>query len=107
MSRGLYEHIDQVASVYVHIPFCQYRCSYCDFATYADQDQQMPAYVDALVEELRRRTFGRPKRRAGTIFFGGGTPSRLPVASVDRLMSALRAAADVAPNAEVTLEANP
>jgi oxygen-independent coproporphyrinogen III oxidase len=98
---------DQVLGVYVHIPFCQYRCSYCDFATYADQDNQMTPYVDALIAEIAMRAKILRRRRVTTIFFGGGTPSRLPIGDVTHILDTLRAYFDVAGNAEITLEANP
>lgn len=80
-------------SLYLHIPFCKHRCAYCDFNTYAGQEDLIPAYVDALCREIEfvgarlPSPFGRgdgacPERsRRGdgvhTIFFGGGTPSLL------------------------------
>ena len=93
--------------LYVHIPFCQYRCSYCDFATYADQDHHMGSYVDALVREIGMRTPAGPPRAADTIFFGGGTPSRLPIADLERILESLHGAFAIVDDAEVTLEANP
>jgi oxygen-independent coproporphyrinogen-3 oxidase len=98
---------DAVLGLYVHIPFCQYRCTYCDFATYAGKDDQMTAYVDAVLWEIARRRPAGARRRVGTVFFGGGTPSRLPVGEVDRILEAIRRQFDLADNAEVTLEANP
>lgn len=93
--------------LYVHIPFCQYRCSYCDFATFADQDHQIGRYVDALCHEIAMRTGDRPPTPARTIFFGGGTPSRIPIPAIERILDALRAAFALRDDAEVTLEANP
>jgi oxygen-independent coproporphyrinogen-3 oxidase len=93
--------------LYVHIPFCQYRCSYCDFATFADQDQHIDRYVELLCREIALRAGDAPPRPAHTIFFGGGTPSRLPSAAVARILDALRDAFALAPGAEITLEANP
>ncbi|MDB5075986.1 MAG: Coproporphyrinogen-III oxidase, partial [Chloroflexi bacterium] len=99
--------IDQVIGVYVHIPFCQYRCSYCDFATYADQDHLMTSYVDAVISELALRTTPGDRRNVSTIFFGGGTPSRLPVHDLRRILDALHTSFEISPTAEITLEANP
>lgn len=92
--------------LYVHIPFCQYRCTYCDFATFADRDQHMDQYVDMLCREITLRA-STPPRPAHTIFFGGGTPSRLPIDAVGRILAALRGTFILAPDAEITLEANP
>ena len=63
--------------VYVHVPFCRERCDYCAFATYTDRDHLMERYADACVTELRRTGAGRRPPRATSVFFGGGTPSRL------------------------------
>lgn len=99
--------VDEVLGVYVHIPFCQYRCSYCDFATYAGKDDAMHSYVESLLSEIAMRTPSGAKRFATTVFFGGGTPSRLPISDVERVLAALRNAFHLAPDAEITLEANP
>jgi len=94
-------------SLYLHVPFCSLKCSYCDFNSYAKLDDLVPAFVGALCAELALwapHVAGRPVE---TVFFGGGTPSLLPLSDVQRIMSALRGLYDVVPNAEVTLEANP
>jgi oxygen-independent coproporphyrinogen-3 oxidase len=94
-------------NLYVHIPFCKHKCGYCDFNAYAGMDRLMPDYVDALERELadarERYAFGD----LDTVYFGGGTPSLLPADLVARLLRFIRANFDVAPDAEVTLEANP
>jgi len=90
-------------SIYLHIPFCQHRCGYCDFNTYAGLDDLIPAYVRALEAEIR----SLPSLPVHTIFFGGGTPSLLPPSSIERLLQSLRDTFDLRPGAEITLEANP
>jgi oxygen-independent coproporphyrinogen-3 oxidase len=94
-------------NLYVHIPFCKHKCGYCDFNAYAGMDRLMPDYVDALERELadarERYAFGE----VDTVYFGGGTPSLLPADLAARLLRFIRANFDVAPDAEVTLEANP
>jgi len=90
-------------SIYLHIPFCQHRCGYCDFNTYAGLDDLIPAYTRALVAEIR----SLPSLPVHTIYFGGGTPSLLPPPLIERLLHALRDAFDLHPNTEITLEANP
>jgi oxygen-independent coproporphyrinogen-3 oxidase len=88
--------------VYVHVPFCAHRCDYCAFATYADRDQLMDRYVAAVLAEIRAaRRDGLPA--ASSVFFGGGTPSRLPVAGLLDILKAIELTAD----AEVTVECNP
>lgn len=87
--------------VYVHVPFCARRCDYCAFATYSDRDEIMDRYVDAVLEEIRRARGEMPA--ATSVFFGGGTPSRLVA---DRLVEILHAL-ELADDAEVTVECNP
>ena len=97
-------------SVYLHIPFCVHRCAYCDFNTYAGQEDSIPAYVDALIREIRfvaGRDGQLPIPSCHTIFFGGGTPSLLSRPQVASVMDALRLAFAFSKNLEATLEANP
>jgi oxygen-independent coproporphyrinogen-3 oxidase len=92
--------------LYVHIPFCASRCPYCDFATAPATTALRSRYLDALAHEIAREgeLLGRPRVR--TLFFGGGTPSLLEPAEIERLGSELRRAFALRPR-EVTLEANP
>jgi oxygen-independent coproporphyrinogen-3 oxidase len=94
-------------ALYVHIPFCETKCPYCDFNTYAGIEALMPAYVDALAHEIAGwgKVLGAPPLRS--VFFGGGTPSYLPTRDLTRLMHAVRSAFDLPDEAEVTVEANP
>jgi oxygen-independent coproporphyrinogen III oxidase len=95
-------------SLYIHIPFCKHRCSYCDFNTYAGQESQIPAYVEALCREITVVAHASGARLpVHTIFFGGGTPSLLSPDQFDRILSTTAAVFDLQPNLEVTLEANP
>ncbi len=96
-----------VAGVYIHVPFCAHICPYCDFNTYAGQNSLIPRYVDAIAREIDELAPSFAGRRVETIFFGGGTPSLLPAASIARLVQACRAAFVVDAAAEVSLEANP
>ncbi len=95
-------------ALYVHIPFCARRCSYCAFNTYAGLGHLIPAYVDALCREITwvGRAAGR-KLRLDTLYFGGGTPSLLSVEHLARILQAIRAVFDLRDSAEITLEANP
>lgn len=94
-------------SLYVHIPFCETKCPYCDFNTYAAIEPQMPAYAEALRAEIALwgRLLGKPS--VHTVFFGGGTPSYLPADDIRRTMLTIRDAFRIDADAEVTLEANP
>ena len=103
---------DAAIALYVHIPFCETKCPYCDFNTYAAIEPLMPAYGDALRAEIAR--WGRlaagkagAARRVSSVFFGGGTPSYLPAGDIAGVMGAIRSAFSVMPDAEITLEANP
>lgn len=94
---------------YVHVPFCARRCSYCDFAIAVRRDVPVADYVRALATELRLR-FDRADAgewQLDTLYFGGGTPSRLGGDGVARMVEAIGRRAPVAAGAEVTLEANP
>ena len=111
-------------SLYVHIPWCVRKCPYCDFNSHelkSPQARPLPMmarepaidpqlesqYISALTADLELalpQVWGRPVH---TIFFGGGTPSLLSARALDELLSAIRARLPVAPDAEITLEANP
>jgi putative oxygen-independent coproporphyrinogen III oxidase len=95
-------------SLYVHIPWCVRKCPYCDFNSHeARADVPEDAYVDALFADLE---FALPSiwgRRVTSIFIGGGTPSLFSATAIDRLLSGIRARVSLAPDAEITLEANP
>jgi oxygen-independent coproporphyrinogen-3 oxidase len=93
-------------SLYLHIPFCRHRCSYCDFNTYTSLGDLKEAYADALCAEIRE-VAGAAHRPAQTVFFGGGTPSLMSPAALERIMAAVRAGFALAEDAEITLEANP
>ena len=95
-------------SLYLHIPFCTHRCGYCDFNTYAGLENLIPAYVNALIEEIHQSaaSAGEPLP-VHTIFFGGGTPSLLQESDIKRILDELRLAYLVSIDAEITLEANP
>lgn len=92
-------------SLYVHLPFCVSKCRYCDFNSWAWTGQSLEAYVDALLDEARRRATGlRPQ----TVFLGGGTPSLLPAGLLARLLDELDAITGFRTSSrESTMEANP
>ncbi len=94
-------------SVYVHIPFCSLKCAYCDFNSYTKLDELVPAFVEALIAEVGLWGPVVKGRPVETVFFGGGTPSLLPIGDIERIMGALRERFGIAEGAEVSLEANP
>ncbi|HEY5158361.1 MAG TPA: radical SAM family heme chaperone HemW [Anaerolineales bacterium] len=95
-------------SLYFHIPFCIHRCAYCDFNTYAGQEDLIPAYVEALCREVRQVAASAPQRLpVHTIFLGGGTPSLLTAVQFETLLRTVHGAFDMSAEAEISLEANP
>ena len=95
-------------ALYVHVPWCVQKCPYCDFNSH-EANGAIPErqYVNALIADLQSALpliWGRP---VVSVFFGGGTPSLLSPAAIDELLAAFRALAMLAPDAEITLEANP
>jgi oxygen-independent coproporphyrinogen-3 oxidase len=95
-----------MASLYVHIPFCERKCLYCDFYSVA-ATEGVEDFLAALRREISLRTDFRDWAVFETVFFGGGTPSLLTPGQVERILSHLHAAFRITPEAEVTLEANP
>jgi oxygen-independent coproporphyrinogen-3 oxidase len=96
------------AGVYIHIPFCRARCSYCDFATGAYDGALAERYVRAVAAEIENfRAEAQTSIEVDTIYFGGGTPSLLSPAQVERILKAVRARFQVMAGAEVTMEMNP
>ncbi len=96
--------------VYVHVPFCERVCPYCDFAVVAARElpeQDESRYVDALLEELTRRRTDFASRALASLYLGGGTPSLLLPASVERLVRAAHDAFPAGGDVEITLELNP
>lgn len=95
-------------SLYIHVPWCVRKCPYCDFNSHEARGELPEAgYVDALLGDLESalpRVWGR---QVMTVFIGGGTPSLLSVAALDRLLSGVRARLPLAADAEITMEANP
>ena len=108
-------------SLYFHVPFCTHRCAYCDFNTYAGQEEMSPAYVDALCNEIEfvGTKFPSPpgsprgvlregaRGEVHTIFFGGGTPSLLTPKQFELIFNTIRSNFTLTEDFEITIEANP
>ncbi len=103
---------------YVHVPFCTVRCGYCDFNTYTAEDLGRTAdargasratYAEAAIDEIRfaRRVLGDIDVPVSTVFFGGGTPTLLAPGELGSVLAAIGAEFGLAPDVEVTTEANP
>ena len=96
-----------MSGIYVHIPFCARRCPYCDFAvTINARADFRAAYVKALTRELQTE-LGARDVPFDTVFFGGGTPTELSAGTLNGLLQTIRASGQLAPDAEIALEANP
>ena len=96
-------------ALYLHLPWCLRKCPYCDFNSHELREGEPPfeAYVDALVADLEGALPQVWGRRVLSVFLGGGTPSLLAPATVERLLAAVRARLPLEPGCEITLEANP
>lgn len=99
--------------IYLHVPFCVTRCGYCDFNTYTAAELgpgvTRESWADTAIAELRlaRRVLGNTDVPVASVFFGGGTPTVLPAADLGRVLRTVDALFGLAPDAEVTTEANP
>ena len=96
-----------MVGVYVHIPFCASRCSYCDFFSTLQLADAGTSYVEAVVAEARLRRGELCGAQVKTLYLGGGTPSQLPLSLLSRLVDGLRDALDLSAVEEFTVEANP
>ncbi len=100
-------YADTPLSIYLHVPFCTSKCTYCAFNTYIHLESLIEPFVAALIEEIGVVGRNNPGHPVGTIFFGGGTPSLLSPAQIEMILTAIRTAFVLQPDAEISLEANP
>jgi oxygen-independent coproporphyrinogen III oxidase len=108
LERGYVQgSLHQPIGLYVHVPFCVSKCAYCDFASYAGREADIPRYVDAVIREINRRGAETGHPKADTIFLGGGTPSLLDEFQAARILDALLDAFPIEEGAEITCECNP
>ncbi len=98
---------DEPFALYVHWPFCVSKCPYCDFNSHVRESVDQAAWRDALLTDLAHEARALPGRTLGSIFFGGGTPSLMPPATVAAIIDAAAGHWKIAPDVEITLEANP
>lgn len=96
----------RVYSIYLHIPFCLHRCSYCDFNTYSGFLDLLPVYVQALCKEIEFFQTEVPLS-VDTIYFGGGTPSLLSIHSFEHIFASIQKTFNLQSSLEISLEANP
>lgn len=91
--------------VYIHIPFCPYKCNYCDFLTFSNIDKQIPKYMEYLFKEID--LYKGEEGIIDTIFIGGGTPSYIDAEYISDLMDRLRKAFNISEDCEISIEMNP
>jgi oxygen-independent coproporphyrinogen-3 oxidase len=92
--------------LYIHIPFCRCKCYYCDFVSFPNREDAIDAYIEAMLAEVRLYGDVLQDHAVDTVFIGGGTPSMLSAAQMERLLTGLQEACNWAAG-EVTVEANP
>ena len=93
--------------LYVHVPFCKRKCRYCDFASWAEREDWIPAYVDAVLTEAHSAHDALGTQSMETAFLGGGTPSLLPPEALTRLLQGVFSLFPLEADAEFTSECNP
>ena len=96
----------QPLEIYIHIPFCVRKCDYCDFLSAPAKKPEMDEYLDALIQEIHLTEDGR-NRPVTSVFIGGGTPSLPEPSRIAEVLSEIRTAFHLSPDAEITIEANP
>lgn len=94
-------------SLYIHLPWCERKCPYCDFNSHETSLVPQDRYIDSLLADLRADRHYIQERSVDTLFIGGGTPSLFSVQSIERLMQGLRDSIDLSSDFEATMEANP
>jgi coproporphyrinogen III oxidase-like Fe-S oxidoreductase len=93
--------------LYIHVPFCQKRCIYCDFFSTTCGETEKQQYVEALKHEMALRANYLPDHTLSTIYLGGGTPSQLSPTQLDKILNVVFNLFSVDSNAEITIEVNP
>ena len=94
-------------AIYIHIPFCYIKCPYCDFNTYSQIENLFNSYTIALLKEIELWSKPLANSQIQSVFFGGGTPSYLPIKSIKSLMNCIFSSFNLSNNAEITFECNP
>lgn len=105
--RGLRMKNLKPLGIYIHIPFCIRKCKYCDFLSFAADENTKKQYVEKLCTEIEYFFAQYKEYEVRTVFFGGGTPSILEVTLIGKIMETLKKAVPFMEEAEISLEANP
>ncbi len=93
--------------IYLHIPYCLHKCGYCDFNSHPENREESEAYVSALLSEIDHYTPRLAGKMVSTVFFGGGTPTILPPASLNKILASVKNHFNLSSDCEITIEANP
>jgi len=101
------KRIKKIAGLYIHIPFCEFKCLYCDFYSASDKEILIPEFVKALILEIEQCQVNTQDLEIETIFIGGGTPSLLKSKYIDLIVNALHKKHNLENVKEFTIEANP
>ncbi|HRF51611.1 MAG TPA: radical SAM family heme chaperone HemW, partial [Trichococcus flocculiformis] len=96
-----------MAAAYLHIPFCEHICFYCDFNKVFLEGQPVDEYVDALIKEMQLSKLLHPEETLSTFYIGGGTPTTLNERQLEKLLNGIRSTYSLPKSAEFTMEANP
>lgn len=105
--------INNIESIYIHIPFCKTKCPYCDFASWANKENQIGRYFDSLIQEIKTKCEAYSSYRAESlslirsIFIGGGTPSIVAPEFYEKLFNTIKQYFKISDDCEITLELNP
>lgn len=94
-------------SLYLHIPFCERKCRYCDFLSYPAAEEEQEAYIALLLSEIEKQSFSYKDYQVISVFIGGGTPSILKLNAVERVMEKLKQNYTFLKSPEITIEVNP
>ena len=93
--------------LYLHIPYCLHKCGYCDFNSHPENREESAIYVSALLSEIEHYAPQFAGKTVPTVFFGGGTPTLLPPASLDKILGKVKNHYNLSRDCEITIEANP
>lgn len=105
MTKNL--NFDQSFSLYIHIPFCQSKCNYCDFYSIKYKEKSLSKYLDALQKELQLYAKNIENNKINTIYFGGGTPNLLNSKQLEEILNTIEQNYSIKNKAEITIESNP
>lgn len=98
---------DKTAEIYIHVPFCQRKCDYCDFVSFVTDEDTQNRYFDMLLKEIELKAESMGVLPIDSVFFGGGTPSLVSERNISRTMEALNRHFNLSDSAEVSIEMNP